>query len=236
MKRFTVKRLSLLALAFAVLSTVFFLLLIFLRIPFSLYPLMSFQDAVDLVTPLVLIPIYWLLFKYAASSESSRVEEMAFMVLAALWVLGHGMHLSANSVNNLAEALAKQQVIDITGTSIYQLTYFYDEHLSHYLWHIGVLGLAGLLIYQEWRHPAGLPTIWWAAVLAGLIYGFTYFCIFLEGQTVRWVSPSSVLLLTCLGMRKRLALRPLLAFFFIVYGGSSVVLRLGLYWRFQFFK
>ena len=33
-------------------------------------------------------------------------------------------------------------MIDVTKTDIYRLTYFYDEHLGHYLWHIGVLGLA----------------------------------------------------------------------------------------------
>lgn len=33
------------------------LLIIFLRVPFGLYPLMSYQDAIDLLTPLVLIPI-----------------------------------------------------------------------------------------------------------------------------------------------------------------------------------
>ena len=53
------KRLSLLTLRFAVLSVVFFLLLIFFRIPFTLYPLMSYQDALDVLTPLVLIPLYW---------------------------------------------------------------------------------------------------------------------------------------------------------------------------------
>ena len=60
------KRLSLLTLVFAILSVVFFLLLIFLRTPFGLYPLMSYQDALDLLTPLILIPIYWLLFRFAA--------------------------------------------------------------------------------------------------------------------------------------------------------------------------
>jgi len=100
------------------------------------------------------------LFKYAAGEGSRLVEEMAFMVLAAFWVAGQGMHLSANSINNLAEALAKKQVVDITGTSIYQLAYFFDEHLSHYMWHIGVVGLAALLIYREWRQPAGIATTW----------------------------------------------------------------------------
>ena len=91
------KRLSLLTLVFAVLSFVFFLLLIFFRTPLTLYPLMSYQDALDILTPLVLIPLYWILFKYAAGEGSSLVEEIAFMVLAAFWVAGQGMHLSANT-------------------------------------------------------------------------------------------------------------------------------------------
>jgi hypothetical protein len=228
-----VNRLSLLTLVFAVLSAVFFLLLILLRFPFALYPLMSVQDAVDLLTPVVLIPIYWLMFKYAAGGESSTTEEIVFMVLAALWVLGQGLHLSANSIDNLAEALARRQELDITGSSIYRLIYFYDEHLSHYLWHIGLVGLAGLLIYREWRHPAGIPTIWWAAVLAGLIYGFTCFAVFLEGQTVPLGFPFAIVvaLVTVLGGRRRLALRPLLAFFFIACMVAIVLFAgWGLYW------
>ena len=47
------KRMSLLTLVFAILSLIFFLGLVFLRNPFSLYPLMSYQDALDLLTPLI---------------------------------------------------------------------------------------------------------------------------------------------------------------------------------------
>ncbi len=227
------KRLSLLTLVFAILSVVFFLLLIFFRIPFALYPLMSYQDTFDILTPLVLIPTYWLLFRSAATGESSRAEEIAFMLLAAIWVLGHGIHLSANSINNLAEALAKKQVVDITSTSVYQLTYFFDEHLGHYLWHIGILGMVALLVYREWRRPTGIATTWWAAILSGLLYGFTYFCIFLEGQTVVLGLPFAIIitLLALIWGRQKLAQRPILAFFFItclvalVFFGSW-----GLYW------
>lgn len=95
------KRISLWALAFALLSLVFFILLIFLRIPFPLYPLMSYQDGFDLLTPLVLIPIYWLLFKYATSQPPGLIENIAFLGLSVLWVEGHGMHLAANSISNL---------------------------------------------------------------------------------------------------------------------------------------
>jgi hypothetical protein len=211
------KRLSLLTLVFAVLSVIFFLLLIFFRTPFAPYPLMSVQDALDILTPLVLIPVYWLLFKYATSDGPSRVEEIAFMVLAALWVEGQGMHLAANSVNNLAEGLRDDGVIDITGTDIYKLTYYIDEHLSHYMWHLGILGLAALLIYREWRRPAGVRTTWWATIVGGILYGFTYFCIFVEGQTVPLGLPFAAIitLLTLIWGRKKLAQQPVLAFFFV---------------------
>jgi hypothetical protein len=227
------KQLSLLTLVFAVLSLVFFLLLIFFRIPLPPYPLMSYQDVLDILTPVVLIPVYWLLFKYAAGQGSSLWEEIAFMVLAAVWVEGQGMHLAANSIDNLIEGLASRQVIDIQQTDIYQLTYFFDEHLSHYLWHIGVVGLAALLIYRDWRRPAGIATLWWAAILAGLIYGFTLFCIFLEGQTVVLGLPfvAIVALLGLIWGRQHLSHKPLLAFFFIYCLFAAVLFAgWGLYW------
>jgi hypothetical protein len=227
------KRLSLLTLIFAALSFVFLLLLVFLRIPFPLNPLMSWQDALDLLTPLILIPIYWLMFRVSASGRSNLASENAFLALAILWVMGHSMHLSANSISNLIEALKRGGGIDTTGTGIFALTYFYDELLSHYLWHIGIIGLAALLIYREWRQPAGTATVWWQAILGGLLYGFTSFCIFLEGNTVLLGLPfvGIVVLITMIWGRSRLAKQPILAFFFV----SCLVTLLffagwGLYW------
>ncbi len=127
------------------------------------------------------------------------------------------MHLSANSINNLIEGLAQNKIIDITPTDIYQLTYFFDEHLSHYLWHIGMLGLAALVMYREWRYPTGTATIWWSTILAGIIYSFTYFCSFLEGQTVVLGLPFAaiVVVIALVSERKKLAQRPVMAFFFV---------------------
>ena len=209
------KKFSFLILTFAILSLVFFLGLVFLRTPFSLYPLMSYQDALDLLTPFILIPIYWLMFKYASDKPPRLAEELAFLSVTVFWVLGHGMHLAANSINNLTEKLARSQVTDVFGTSIYTLTYFYDERLSHYLWHIGILGMIGLLVYREWRSPASTQTVWWATLLAGVIYGFTYFCIFLEGQTVALGLSFALIiaLIMLLWGRQRLAKQSLLAFF-----------------------
>ncbi|HET7088578.1 MAG TPA: hypothetical protein VFL17_08010 [Anaerolineae bacterium] len=228
------KRLSILTLVFAILSLVFIVLLVFLRVEFPLYPLLSYQDAFDVLTPLVLIPVYWLLFRYSAKGTSSLAEDIAFMVLAALWVEGQGLHLSANSINNLINSLARNQVIDVKATDIYHLTYFFDEQLGHYLWHVGMLGLAALLIYREWRQPAGLATTWWATLLAGIIYGFSYFSIFLEGQTVVVGLPFAIIVvgLTLIRGRRRLAQQPVLAFFFVACLVAFLLFAgWGLYWR-----
>ena len=211
------KRISFLTLIFAILSLVFFILLVFLRYDFPPYPLMSYQDAFDLLTPLVLIPVYWLLFRASASDRPGLGGEIVFIVLAGIWVLGHGMHLAANSIDNLIDALASGHVINVKSTGIYTLTYFYDEHLSHVIRDIGIVSLAALLIYREWRHPAGVKTAWRAAILAGVIYGFTYFSIFLEGQTVILGFPFAflVILFAWFSGTKHLGQRPVLAFFFI---------------------
>jgi hypothetical protein len=219
--------------AFAFLSLTFFILLVLLRIPFHLYPLMSYQDALDLLTPLVLIPVYWVLFKYAADEAPSLVEALAFLVLTACWVEGQGMHLAANSISNLIENLARGGSIDLTGDDIFRLTYFYDELLGHIVWHIGVLGLAALLIYREWRRPAGLVTAWRSTLLAGIIYGVLLFAITNEGNTV-WLGLPFSALVTVFGLvwgRKKLSQQPVLAFFFV----ACVVALLiytgwGLYW------
>jgi hypothetical protein len=211
------KKLSALTLVFSVLSNVFFLALILLRIPFPVYRLMSWQDTIDIVTPVVLIPLYWALYKQVTCNRSSLASEVAFMVMAGFWGAGQGMHLSANSIDNLLGNLAKSQIQDVTATDVFSLTYFYDEHLSHYLWHIGVIGFAVLLIYEAWRQPVNEHTSWKMVIPAGVLYGFLLFCIFLEGNTMPIGLPFviAVVLLVLLAGRGRLAMQPVLAFLFM---------------------
>lgn len=224
----------LLTLVFALLSLVFLALLVFLRTPFPFYPLISWQDVVDLLTPLVLIPIYWLMYQRASESRSRATADLAFVVFAGVWVLGHGMHLSANSINNLAEGLARRHELDITGSSVYRLIDCFDERLSHPVWHLGMLALAALLIRSETGNGGGAATVWWVAAVAGVVYGFTFFCVFLEGQTVFLGLPFAAIvsLLTLIRGRRTLGHRPLAAFF----GVACLVALLlfigwGLYWR-----
>ncbi len=227
------QKLSRLTLIFSLLFAVFFLLLIFFRIPFQLFPLMSYQDVFDLLTPLVLIPIYWLMYKTSSATETNRSGEIAFMILAAIWAMGHGIHLAANSIDNLSEGLAKSQGLDITTTDIYTLTYFLDENLSHYLWHTGILGMVALLSFREWKGSANQTTQWGVTIPAGMIYGFTYFCVFLEGQTAYLGFPFSILysLLILLLGRKILPQKPLLAFFLVsCLLATALFIGWGIYW------
>ena len=144
------------------------------------------------------------------------------------------MHLGTNSINNLSEKLAEQNTIDILNSDIYTLTYFYDEYLSHFLWHIGILGLAILLIYREWRNPSGQQTIWWTAILGGVIHGFTCFTAFLEGQTTPISYPVSILITAFILLfgRKKLSDHPITAFFFISFLITVLFFSgWGLYWK-----
>jgi hypothetical protein len=209
------KRLSLFTLIFAVLSLVFIVLLVFLRLKFPLYPLVSYQDVFDILTPLALIPVYWLLFRHSASDRPSQGEEILFLVPAALWVEGHGIHLSSNSIDNLFDALARNPATNLKASDVYRLTFFFDEELGHYIWHVGMLSMVALLLCHEWRRPKGSATIWWEALLAGIIYGFAYFCIFVQARTVFLGLPFAtiVVLVALIWGRKRLAKQPVLAFF-----------------------
>ncbi len=222
-------RLSRWVLIFAILTPVFVIGPALMGQTFPLYPLMHFADAFDLFTPLVLIPVYWLLFQWSGKDSPSLPESLVFMLLAAFWVEGQGMHLGANSIGHVLPPF------DATGGwgKAIRLTYFYDEQLGHYLWHIGLLGLAALLIYREWRHPAGLLTHWGTTLLSGVIYGFTLFAAILEGQTTPIGLPFIfvIVLIVLVWGRKKLEGHPIRAFFF----ASCLVALLffvgwGLYW------
>jgi hypothetical protein len=173
------------------------------------------------------------MFKYAVGESPSLAENLAFLLLAVIWVEGHGMHLSANSVDNLIDALGTNPATNIKGTDVYRLVFFFDEQLGHYVWHTGLIGLPALLIYFEWRHAVESPVQWRMTILAGIIYGITLFCIFIQARTLFMGFPFAiaVVLFGLIWGRKQLAQCPLLAFFFV----SCIVAILlftgwGLYW------
>src|SRR5580765_5124993 len=133
-----IERLQRLILVFAILFAVFLILPAFLNTRFPLMPVMDVADVFDIATPLVLLPIYFLMMWWGGNREPMLRENILFVLLAAVCAQGQGMHLGANSIGHLLE--------DLKQTDAFALTHFYDEVLSHYLWNVGILGLAALLI------------------------------------------------------------------------------------------
>jgi hypothetical protein len=207
-----VNRLSRLTLVFSITFAVLIISPAFLNRQFGPYPLMKTGDVIDLFTPLILIPLYWLLFQVSRGKTPGLGEIIVFLVLSAFWVEGQGVHLSANSIGHLLK--------EMKGGDVYILTNFYDEFLSHYLWHFGLVGLSALLIYRQWQHPfVGERSGLRLESLAGFIHGFNYFVTIIEARTAPLGVPFAILVtIFTLGWgRKKLRQQPLLAFFFVAY-------------------
>ncbi len=201
-------RVSRLTLIFAVVYVILIVGPALLSQPFGPYPLQSTGDVLDVLTPLVLIPLYWVLYRLDGRKPFTTREMILFLVFAAVWAEGQGMHLSANSIGHLVETGIKSQ-----GAA---LTHFYDEVLSHYLWHIGVVGLTVLLLIRQWHHPfIGSASLLREEALAALLYGATYFVTFIEAGTAPLGIPFT-LIVTIFGFtigRRQLRQQPVMAFF-----------------------
>lgn len=210
---------------FAFAFAFFFLVPPLLSQPFPGYPHMHWADVLDLLTPLVLIPLYWLLFTDAGRTLRGRTVTIVFLVLASLWVEGQGMHLAANSIGNLLGG---------GGGAIAGLVHFYDEVLSHYMWHAAVIGLSLLLLLEGARDPATSRPGWEWLVPAGLLYGITCFLAFVEGATVPMGLPAVVLIVVGLVviLRDRIRTHNLVGFFFVGYSVTLLLLAVwGIAWK-----
>jgi hypothetical protein len=194
--------------------------------PFPAYPSVHWADVLDLFTPLVLIPLYWLLFTDSGRISRERRDVVWFLILAALWVEGQGMHLAANSIGNLLGAGT---------TAVHTLVHYYDEVLSHVLWHAGILALSVLLLVFALRAPPSSARPGWGWIVpAGLLYGITCFLAFVEGGTVALGLPAVVLLITgvIVLLRDRIRTDNLVAFFFIGYAVTLILLAAwGIAWK-----
>jgi hypothetical protein len=205
-----------LVLAFALAFAGFIILPGLLGMPFPPYPLMHWADLLDLFTPLVLIPLYWLLFREVIGETKAPSAVIAFLLLAALWVEGQGMHLSANSISNL---------LGSGSSAVHDLVHFYDEVLSHYLWHLAIIGFSVLLLLRVGVPGEGTAVHWGLIAPAAVLYGFTYFVAVIEGATVPLGLPAAALVVLWLALSRRPQARTHnLAGFFLAGYGLALVL------------
>jgi hypothetical protein len=149
----------------------------------------------------------------AATLAAARAEPRTWMFLAAAGVLytqGHGIHLAANAIANVAP-----------GDEVH----FWDETVGHWLWYAGLAGLVATLAQALDAVPSIRNA--WSLTLA-VAYGLTIFTSSVEGGTAALGLLSGVALVA-LGLRRRDRLPELLV---PAYGVTLVCLvGWGLYWR-----
>jgi hypothetical protein len=200
---------SRLILIFTVAFAILIMVPAFLSQQFSPYPLIKAGDVLDIFCPLVLIPLYWLLFRLGKPPTTR--EMIAFLVFVALWVEGQGMHLGANSIKHLMDVLHD--------TDAYTLTNFYDEVLGHYLWHIGMVALTALLIWRQAANPLASPLASLRTeVVCAVIYGIVTFIIITEAGTVPLGLPfAAIVAVVGLLRRRQWREQPVAAFFYLAH-------------------
>jgi len=124
-------------------------------------------DWVDLVTPLAVVGAAALVL--AALDPPPAVLVVA-LVAAVAYVDGHGIHLAANSVDNLHP----------TG-AVGHRAHFWDERFGHFEWHAGWFALLGAICLAERGRAVAISRREVAAVL--VLLGFSLFTNTVEGGT-----------------------------------------------------
>ena len=121
--------------------------------PFGPYPVVTIGSVVDLLTPLVMVPLYWLLYRVDRTRTPALAPTwswIVFLVFAVLWGQGHSIHLPTNAISLVLKSEGiggNTQAL----THLYdEVLSLYDEVLSHYLWHAGMVGLSGLIMFRQW--------------------------------------------------------------------------------------
>lgn len=209
-------------LAYAVALAAFLLVPPYLRVSVGPPQGFTLQEAADLMTPLVVIPLAWLVLDLAGGP--GRRGLVAFLVVAALWVEGQGIHLAANAVGDAFGGAAAAEAFYKTSPG--ELNLWLDEVLSHWMWHIAWVALSILMLAAATRGPRRLADRTSVmAVVAGLIHGVTFFLVTVEGTTPLLGLAASILILAwCLVAGARGLLRqPVITFFL----ASTVVSLLG---------
>ncbi len=188
-------------------------------------------DVLDILTPFFMIFMgawLWLALDESPVQSKARYSRLGALFLftagAVAFVEGHGMHLSANAV--------ARHLTQIPETSVYRLTYFFDEILGHILWDSGwVLMCVGI----AWRAVGLAPQQTGSrrmVYVAAFFFGFTYSCNAIEGQTVIFMLPAALISATTLIVMRWRATKkqnPVLAFFMY---GCLVACFLFAFWYF----
>jgi len=133
-------------------------------------------DWLDVLVPfVVLLPALGTLL----AARASRATYLWFAVGSWLYATGHGIHLAANSIGNVAPG---------------ETAHLWDERVGHWLWYAGVAVVAAALCATVVdRPPARNALAWLLAVAVGVTWGtnatggeFTWAGAALAGVAAVW--------------------------------------------------
>ena len=220
------RRLPWALLAYAVALAIFLLVPPRLTGEPGLFAGFTWQEAVDLLTPIVVVSLAWLIADLAGGL--GRLGTIVFLVIAAVWVEGQAIHLATNGIGDTLATCGPREAFyeSVPGA----LTHWYDEWLSHWLWHAAWVALSILLLAVGSRPSAtAAGTGTWLAVAAGLVHGFTFGVVTIEGETYPLGIVLSLVLLAWGGLELQRGPRgrPVVVFFV----ASSLLVLVGyLFW------
>jgi hypothetical protein len=190
------------------------------------------QELVDLFTPVVVLPIAWLVL--TSSGTVTRSAAAIFVAIAGLWAGGQGIHLAANAIGDAFTAGPARDAFYATAAG--DLDHFLDEVLGHWAWHLAWVALTVLtLLVASGARVGGSSAAAsgrWMSTVAGAIYGAVFFLVSTEGGTVALGIPASLVLLAWTGRDRLLGSRhPVIVF---VAASSLVTLIAYLIWAIRF--
>ncbi len=169
-------------------------------------------DWVDLLTPFAVIGCAaMVLFR----AWATRAQWILFGVGGITFTLGHGLHLAANSVSNVSDAVVARAPV----------VHLWDEVVSHYVWYTG---LFLVMASMAWALRSQEFTVGGVDVVVGLLVSITLVNTYIEGG-VPWLG----MLFLGVGVACGLLWRPgAVSRLLLVVGGAGLALLIGwgVYW------
>ena len=139
----------------------------------------------------VLLYLWFYMFRYGAPTRLLVV--FAVLMIGFMW--SHAMHATANSINTFATEVRDYR--DVIPDDLYQLIFFLDERLSHWLLFGFTTGLLGcwLIFDQSELAPPIFPRNLILLFILGVIYGIVKAYGLIEARVIFMIIPSSIVLL-----------------------------------------
>lgn len=165
-----------------------------LLVPYLKKPL-TWGDTLDFLTPYAVIPLAYLLFYHTrrtlrSSNDLGRGQSLLAKIILGfgflLYVDGHGLHLSSNSLARIMQ--------NMKGSELFNATYLFDEIISHFMWDAGVflisigLMLIALRLLFDSLSKSNLVLV----LIGAAFYGFNFTVNGIEGQTVVFTLPAAL--------------------------------------------